>query len=160
MSPPGWVATLDDYWQWAEAALQGAGANLPPTGLNVERVVGGTQEVAIFEEDVISFHDDTFLRLSMVVSEDLQLHEYCFHFAHLTGGIIWRKDRHEGHEREVGGREHVHLPYRRDREHVFGYREVALADVLQEVDDYRDGSPLTAKHIPRHWFPGAWRRTK
>jgi hypothetical protein len=85
----------------------------------------------VVERQRLSFHDEAFLEFHLVIDEELVGVEYGFHYQNGESHLIWRKDKHPGHE-ELGGLEHIHDDPRHP-ERARQYREVEMDEVIDEV---------------------------
>jgi hypothetical protein len=77
----------------------------------------------------------------MVVGSDLDLLTYSFHYADPDQAMLWRHDKHPGHEHEDGRESHVHLPGgKRLPEPEVDFEEV-IEEILQD-QQRRYGFPI------------------
>jgi hypothetical protein len=137
---PGWVRTLEDYWLWLERLIDQSGGYLENDVLHV-RPIGLSDESSQWTglevpKQRVRFHDGTFLDATLVIDQDFVPAEYNFHFARDDGVLIWRKDKHEGHDKQHGRLEHLHLESEEKDPEAF--REVDLAEVLDEIRAWQD----------------------
>jgi hypothetical protein len=59
-------------------------------------------------QERLLFNDGTFFEFDLVVDTDIALVEYSCHFQDgPMASMIWRKDLHDGHERELGTKAHI-----------------------------------------------------
>jgi hypothetical protein len=131
---PGHLRDLEDYWYWLESLLDRSGGYLQEGFLIVEPIsMGDDGEPPWLTLDVprqtLRFHDGSFLSFQLVVDVHLGSVEYSYHYARSVGELVWRHDKHPGHEAEHGGPTHRHLG---DGRRVFE-DDVDLADVLEEI---------------------------
>jgi hypothetical protein len=137
--PPYHVQTLEDYWHWLDSLIGGSGGYLEPVPyLEVELLERWGDFVGLtVPRQRLVFHDGTFLSFEMTVAkDDLEPVDYSFHFQHEDGRFRWRKDRHDGHERELGCREHIHdNPKDPDKRRRFEI--VEMDEVLYQVAQFQ-----------------------
>lgn len=88
----------------------------------------------------IKFPDGTRLRMTIVVNEDLEELDYSFDYRVPDKELVWRKDRHRGHE-GLGGLEHIHRGPRGE-EQPASYDPVDLAEVIQEIWEHQETGRL------------------
>lgn len=129
---PGYVRSLEDYWLWLDALADESGGWLQNAVL-VVRPIEPWPEASpsdwiglVVERQYLDFGDDTALHFGMVVADDFVLTEYSFHYQDLAGNLIWRKDKHPGHEWEV----HIH---QLGADEPGSYREVDLQAAIAQV---------------------------
>ena len=119
--PPGWVNTLEDYWVWIEQLIDSGGGYIADDEVvfivPVVDYDGGPWLALNVERSRLHYYDGSYLAFQFVVSLDLLLEEYNFHYARADDTLVWRYDLHAGHEHEDDGRSHVHLPDGRRRRH-------------------------------------------
>lgn len=128
---PGWVIDLDDYWRWLEESLDSTGGFLETAYLVVQPAIldeGGPWLALLVDRQRLRFHDGSYLSFEFVVNDQLELDEYSFHYARADNSIVWRHDKHLGHEKDDGGLSHLHLPSGRVPE-----PETDTEAVLEEV---------------------------
>jgi len=133
---PGYLHDLDDYWIWIERLVDTSGGYLDADDdLLVVQPVSLDGEppwlTLIIPRQRLRFYDrdQSFLSFEMAVDSDLQLLEYSFHYARADGALVWRHDKHPGHEDADGGLTHLHLP---DGKRVPD-RETNLDEVLWKI---------------------------
>ena len=110
---PGYIQTLDEYWVWVEQEVERCGARLEGSGfLVIYAIVDEDERVLSLDVDShrLRFVDGSYLDFDFVVNAELELVDYRFHYAREDDTIVWREDRHPGHEEEDGTDVHVHLP--------------------------------------------------
>ena len=132
MGVPGWVRTLDDYWSWLEDLINASGALLDDEILSVQPLLNThSVPVALYvDRHRLRFWDGSYLDLRLAVNADLGQIGYRFHYARQDDALVWRLDRHTGHEVADGADTHIHLgPDERRRP----YAEVDLAEVLHLI---------------------------
>jgi Family of unknown function (DUF6516) len=133
---PFHVRSLEDYSLWLEKLVDQAGGYLEHGPyLEIELILD------IFEEAIglrirearLRFHDGTVLVLRLVIDGDLNPVEYNFHFQDEDGRMTWRKDKHEGHEADMDGREeHIHNRPD-DPVHREPFDEVHIDEALEQI---------------------------
>jgi hypothetical protein len=137
--------SLEDYWLWLDQQIAISSGYLEDSpALEVQPLVHATDQSWVgFEipRQRLRFHDGTFLELRLRVIEDvtsgIAIAEYHLHYQHRDGTLIWRKDKHAGHEDEHGQLEHIHrLPSEDDPE---PYDEVDLREAIEEIWAYQEG---------------------
>jgi len=114
--PAGWVQNLDDYWKWLESELSSSGGSL-----NEDLVVQMIESpfdprVLLIEQQRLTFPDGQYLDFTLAVTGDLNALDYNFHFADANDRLIWRYDKHIGHEAEFGTDTHLHVGHEDHRE--------------------------------------------
>jgi hypothetical protein len=73
---------------------------------------------------------DVTLSFDLLVDDDLQATEYHYTLRDGTGAVLWRIDKHSGHEPECAGYPtHIHLADGR----IEFYPEVAFDEVIAKV---------------------------
>lgn len=100
----------------AEQLVEGSGGHLEQDVLTVEAVEDEGTVVALqVPRQRLDYYgrDGSYLSFGMVVDADLELVSYRFHYARSSGELVWREDKHQGHE-ELGPA-HVHLPGAEDQ---------------------------------------------
>jgi hypothetical protein len=140
--PPAHVQTLQDYWLWLDEQIGGSGGYLDEESwLAVELpidVLGNPSAVRVRKQR-LRFHDETFLDIRLVVNSSLEPEDYSFHFQRAAGELIWRKDKHPGHEAVIGQLEHIHDDPL-DPNRVRPFREVELDEAISQVWEYQQGN--------------------
>ncbi len=138
---PGWVHSFYDYWVWAERLLEQTGGWLDDAFLAVDVLLEDEDDQASpplalhIQRQRLHFPDGSYLSFALAVNDDLEAIDYSFHYALANDEIVWRYDKHLGHEDEDGGDTHVHLgPDERRRP----YREVGLGEVLEWAQEDQD----------------------
>ena len=119
---PSWVTDLDDYVRWLGEVLDQSGAYPEPDYLLVEETpltyrpgVGEELGIVIREHRLWFPGSDLVLMFKLYVVQPADLAtppevlNYNFHLQTEAGECVWRYDKHEGHESEVGGLTHAHL---------------------------------------------------
>jgi hypothetical protein len=109
--PPSWAKSLDDYASWVENVIDQSGASLEMGWIHASELAPGLDEIVglMYERQRLVFFDRTVLRFDFIVAApDPPLVEYHFDYREASGRLIWRLDKHGGHELEVGGLTHVH----------------------------------------------------
>ena len=144
---PRWVRSLDDYWSWFSEQLASCGGQLEDDDSLIAEVVEDpdTKErlTLILGRQRLIFHDGSWLEFSLVVNRDLEAVDYHFHYAASDGQLIWRLDRHRGHDDMLT---HIHLP--NDRREP--YEEVEIDDVLDKIFEHlRSSSPTVPRQLGR-----------
>jgi hypothetical protein len=135
---PHWVLGLEDYWRWLDGLIEASGGYLDRPALDVrpiEATEGQWTGLAV-EKQRLQFHDGTFVDITLVIDEDFVPEEYNFHFAAEDVPLIWRKDKHEGHEDQHGRQEHVHIEDEAKEPDPF--HEVDLEEALSEIRSWQD----------------------
>ena len=130
---PGWVHSLDDYWRWIERLVDESGAYLNQIYLSVQLIEagqGGPLLALNVEQHRLVYFNDSYLEFDLSVGADLEPIDYSFHYARADDSIIWRLDKHHGHETEDGADTHIHLPPNERRE---PHGTVDLGDVLDRI---------------------------
>jgi hypothetical protein len=133
--PPGWVRDLDDYLNWLNRVIGDFGAWLD-TKILLARdalAIDDTLLAVEVERQTVHFADGSRLELDLTVSASLDLDEYHFIYRAPDGRILWRIDKHPGHEDTCGGLCHIHLGGRGAR--AYAYAEVELDGILHLVSD-------------------------
>ncbi len=142
--PPHHVQSTQDYWLWLDKLIgQSSGYLDGSSYLDVQTLedLNGEPDGLLIEKQRLRFHDRTFLDFRLHLDEDLNCLWYSYHFQHDGGPFIWRKDRHPGHENEVG-EEHVHAdPADENAREKFDY--VELDEVLTQVAAHQATSGQT-----------------
>ncbi len=137
--PPGWVHDLIDYWRWLEGVVDQSGGWLDEDYLGVDLVVEtdvdplspSARPLALsVDRHRMRFPDGSYLSFELSVREDLEQIDYSFHYARMDDMLVWRFDKHPGHEQEDGSDTHVHLGPQDKRE---PFREVDLSKVLERI---------------------------
>jgi len=108
----------------------------------------------IIPQQRIVFHDESFLEFDLVVNDDLVPAEYSYHFQS-DGAMVWRKDKHRGHERALGREEHLHDdPSNQD--HRVPFELVEIDEVMGQVEQHfaARGRVAPAFSWFRHVGPG------
>lgn len=112
---PGWVTGLDDYWRWAEQLFESLGGWLDEGFLSVELIAEDEADphsrplVLDVDRQRLHFADGSYLSFEFSIDADLSSLGYSFHYARADGTLVWRYDKHEGHEADDGVDTHVHL---------------------------------------------------
>ncbi|QBI20769.1 hypothetical protein ER308_15155 [Egibacter rhizosphaerae] len=108
---PASVTGLDQadayVWAWLESM---GGQIVPPDAVVLTRRRDGALLVGPFE---LAFHTGLRVAVQMVVTPDLSVPQYRFHARTEAEPLIWRHDRHTGHEASDGGPTHLHVGDRR-----------------------------------------------
>lgn len=83
-----------------------------------------------------AFHVDypvvgTELLVSLVIRGDLTAARYRFQYRRSRGALLWRADKHPGHEEEFGGPCHLHIGP--ETNHRVASPEMTLALVADKV---------------------------
>jgi len=142
---PDHVRTLEDFWVWLDGLIAGSGGWLDGAALVVRPLepwpdCGPRHWFGMaVEHQSLTFGDGSTLFFSMDVGGDLALTDYSFHYQDSRGQLIWRKCNRIGHEREVGGKLHIHLPDKDDNGRVERFEEVDLEEVLGQVAEALQG---------------------
>jgi hypothetical protein len=135
---PRWVRSLDDYWSWFSEQLASCGGQLEEDDSLIAQIVEDpdTKErlTLVLGRQRLIFHDGNWLEFSLVVNQDLEVVEYNFHYAASDDQLIWRLDRHGGHDDMLA---HIHLPPNRREPH----EEVEIDDVLDKIFEHLRSSP-------------------
>jgi hypothetical protein len=109
--PPYYVQGLHDYGLWLEQELWRLGGYLVPSPWLISDILideEGEEIGLSIPQQRLVMHDETFMEFDIVIGDDLAPTEYSFHFQHIDGPMIWRKDFHEGHFDELGMDTHIH----------------------------------------------------
>lgn len=133
--PPGWIEDLDDYLVWLNRLIGDSGAWLD-TGILVARdlqALDGTLLAIEVERQPVHFADGSRLEFDLTVSATFELDEYHYIFRALDGRILWRIDKHPGHEDTCGGLSHIHFGGKGARAHW--HAEMELDEILDIVAD-------------------------
>lgn len=142
---PRWVRSLDDYWSWFSEQLASCGGQLENDDSLIVQVVEDpdTKErvTLVLGRQRLIFHDGSWLEFSLVVNRDLEVVEYNFHYAASDDRLIWRLDRHRGHDDMLV---HIHLPP--DQREPYG--EVEIDDVLDKIFEHLNSSPTATPGQP------------
>ena len=130
---PGRLRDLEDYWIWLEELLESSGGHLENDDILVVQPTSFDGErpwLSLFvPRQRLRFYDGSYLSFQLVVGHDLELLEYRFHYARPDGTLVWRQDKHPGHEREDGAMTHMHTA---DGKRVRD-EETNLDEVLQRI---------------------------
>jgi len=135
--PPRHVVDLPDYWLWLDRLIAQSGGYLESLAdLQVQLLEDPAGDILrlLIPRQVLHFYDGTFLAFSLSVDHDLGTERYRFHFAQTGGELIWRLDKHRGHENEDGGFTHIHEPGNVRRPHW----EVDFEEVLAKIASKRE----------------------
>ena len=136
--PPGYVGSLEDYWIWVERLVHDSGGWLEDDVLLARPLEDSVNprdwRGLVIERQRVVFADQSFLQIHLVVDEDFELVEYHFHYQDSEGWLIWRKDKHPGHEEEVGGLSHIHRDPK-ELNQVEPFEEVELDEVFRQVQE-------------------------
>lgn len=133
---PHWVQTLDDYWTWVETLLDSTGGWLDATYLQVELLVEDETVpyprplVLEVDRQRLRFVDGSYLSFEFSVDAQFSALGYSFHYARADDRLVWRYDKHLGHEAEDGQDTHVHLGAEDVRQ---PHPEVDLGDVVERI---------------------------
>jgi hypothetical protein len=134
---PRWVRSLDDYWSWFSEQLAYSGGQLEDDSLIAEVVEDPDtkqRQTLILGQQRLTFSDGSWLDFTLVVNQDLEVVDYSFHYATSDNELIWRLDRHEGHQDMLS---HMHLPPDRREPH----EEVEIDQVLDKIIEHLNASP-------------------
>jgi hypothetical protein len=135
--PPGYVRNLEDYWAWLDQLIDGSGGALDGPGLEIQALLHETDDTLVgldVPRQRLRFPLGTFLEIRLRVNQDLVAEAYTFHYQWFSGELIWRKDKHPGHE-HLGGQEHIHrVPH--DPHRADPYHEVDLEEALHQVSGH------------------------
>jgi hypothetical protein len=136
---PGYVRDLHEYLEWLQDQIEQSGGTLVDDHLIYRFPVGDDPawpSRVFIAPHVLDFPiAEVRLWFRLTVTDELELPYYSFDFRHHSGLLIFRKDRHVGHEREVGGMSHLHRdPH--DEENVEDFPEVDFDEVMYEVHLY------------------------
>ena len=135
--PPGYVAGFEDYWTWIEKQIGASGGALV-SELIVTPIPDAQSPrewiILMIQTQRIWFPNEYFVEFEMAVNLDLEVTRYSYHYAS-AAGMIWRLDRHEGHEDEHGTDTHAHIGCD-DNRIRFDY--VEIDDVLGLVRLHQD----------------------
>jgi hypothetical protein len=138
---PGRLRDLEDYWIWLEQLLESSGGHLENDDILVVQPTsfdGGPPWLSLLvPRQRLRFYDGSYLSFLMVVGADLELLEYRFHYARPDGTIVWRRDKHSGHEAEDGGMTHIHTADGKRLPDV----ETNLDEVLRQIQQDQDAPP-------------------
>jgi hypothetical protein len=136
---PGWVETLDDYTVWLEQVLETCTGHLEEPYLPVERILEDANDedsrcvLLLVDRHRWRFYDGSYLSCEYSIDEDLEPVRYSFHYARWNDEVVWRYDKHHGHEREDGTDVHVHRGPDERREALD--RPTDLDEVLQLINE-------------------------
>ena len=138
--PPFHIKDEFDYALWVEKTIESAGAFVE--GQLLYEAIEIAEEVfagVVIRKHRAKFADGSILTFSIFVNSELEAENYSFDFR-LGEALVWRKDRHPGHESETGGEEHVHRgPGGED--YPDDFPGVEIDEVVGEILDFqRDGS--------------------
>ncbi len=136
---PGWVQDLQDYWSAAEGAIEESGGYLDD-GFVVVQPIESEPDVWLgltLEKQRLNFYDGSYLDFSLSVASDLSTVAYSFHYARWDHQLVWRHDKHHGHENEDGSDTHVHLPDEVRKPHEGADLFDVLQLVMQDQNDER-----------------------
>jgi len=105
------VANLDDYWRWLEQLVDRSGGYFEDRDVLIVEAMeddeGRLIALRLPGQD-LRYYDGSYLYFGMEVEEDLELSKYHFHYARSLDELVWREDKHPGHE-DLGPA-HIHLP--------------------------------------------------
>ena len=141
MGRPPHVDDLEEYWLWVETALQATGGYFEHgpyfrVQLLIDDFTNETIGLSIPQHRMF-FHDGTFLEFDLVIDEDFLPTEYSFHFQHIDGPMIWRKDLHPGHEEELGTEAHIHKNPDDENDRA-PFIIVEIDEVVDQIGRYQD----------------------
>ncbi len=109
---PGHVQNLYDYSVWLETVLGASGGYIDPDDiLRADVIDDGFRNALALDVDQhrLRFYDGHYLEFSLSVDLSLEPIDYSFHFAEPDDSLIWRYDKHLGHEAQFGTDTHVHV---------------------------------------------------
>jgi hypothetical protein len=133
-----WLTTLDEYVGWLEVVIDGSGAYLVEDALQASQMVNDAGEVvalSVYRHHLRFYEDGETLSFDLVVAaRDLVLEEYHFDYRTADNTLIWRLDKHAGHEEDVGGLCHVHYDPAEDSS-VWASSEYDIDDVIRLIHD-------------------------
>jgi hypothetical protein len=136
---------LHDYLYWFSEQLESSGGELDRDILEYTYPLGDDEDYPsrlYIAEHRLTFWDGTYLTFRVTVNDDLISVTYNFDLRTPDNRLVFRKDKQPGHEREVGGLEHIHRNPS-DEDEVEPYPEVDLEDVLDQISSWRQtGSPF------------------
>lgn len=138
--PPFHIKDEFDYALWVEKTIESAGAFIE--GQLVYEAIEIAQEVfagVVIGKHFAKFADGSVLKFNMFVNSDLEPERYSFDYR-LRGDLVWRKDRHTGHESETGSQEHIHIGPGEESIPT-AFPAVEIDEVVGEILDFqRDGT--------------------
>jgi hypothetical protein len=139
LAPP-FVRTVDEYWAWLDRTIRRSGGALVDSDeLVVQPILrDDSDEFAGLRvpSQEIEFANGMRLRMTIVVNEDLEEIDYSFDYRGAGKELVWRKDRHRGHE-DSGGLEHIHRGPRGDERPAW-YESVDLSEVIQQIWSHQE----------------------
>jgi hypothetical protein len=142
MGRPFHIHNLEDYWLWIETVLLSSGGYFEhEPSLIIQKMLDDPYDEWVgitVPQQRLLFNDGTFLEFDLVVDTDIALVEYSFHFQDgPMGSMIWRKDLHDGHERELGTKAHIHFNPA-DPNDRLPFDVVEVDEVIEQIFRYQD----------------------
>lgn len=106
---PGYIGDLDDAYFWLLEWLPTLGGSIDPDPVRLDFLVDAADEKLGLELRPTSIMiGQRVLTVDFVLGRDLEPEGYRFDFRDLSGGLLWRHDKHPGHKAEHGTDCHVH----------------------------------------------------
>lgn len=124
--PPHWIDSLEAFHVWLEQQLDRSGGE---GDFQFEFIEIGPDEFSglYVPRQNLFFFNGTQLEFTLYVNSEMECEGYSYHYSQSHNDLlIWRIDKHEGHEDQDGGMTHVHeWPGRR-----YPYREIDFDDAI------------------------------
>lgn len=140
---PEWVESVPALLAWLEdVGAESGGELIQPDHIGIYKA--GIREGPDLGDVEVLYIDDHRVRFAtgvlifgMVIEatiahEYLEVLEYNFHYQDEQGVLVWRYDKHSGHEDVAGGVCHVHLG---DDDNIKPSPEVNMDDVVAIIRD-------------------------
>jgi hypothetical protein len=74
------------------------------------------------------------LTARFILDDQLRAAKYSFHYGTSSGELLWREDKHPGHEDEHGGPWHLHVGKSRRRS-----SEKTMEDIAKKIRQFNSG---------------------
>lgn len=112
------IRTLDDYAYWVDRTIQERGGELVESYLQIEEIRQDDEVIAnLYPRQWFTFPHGFAVGFNKLVDADLNVVEYYYQYRHTAGPLIVELHNHTGHEKDVGGRCHMHT-HRGDERNV------------------------------------------
>lgn len=138
MGKPWNCRNLDDYLNWVWQVIEYSGGYLLEEVLETEEFEDDFGEVVggIIPRHNIQFFDGTRLCFQQQVNLEGEVDEYHYTYMLDDGTGICRLDKHPGHERKVGGLEHLHVGPTNEDEVIYPAPHCDFDDAIRYVREY------------------------